>query len=163
MRLIASATTECARAFTSCGRFLRLPRFLPLGQPPSLAFSLAARVLAFELTLPSSAPTLISFPQCGHFMCRKYRTVTYFHHKLSKDPLPRLARKLRGAIRRLFRTFLPSLVLRTALTLPRKSRRRYLARTARVQDWVAEDRNRSGSLSPTRRDRGSRQCVALHN
>lgn len=88
MRLIASATTECARAFASCGRFLRLPRFLPLGQPPSLAFSLDDLALAFDFTLPSSAPTLISFPQCGHFICPEYRTVTYVHDEFQKTPLP---------------------------------------------------------------------------
>lgn len=66
MRLIASLTTLCASAFASVGR--RLPRFLPLGQPPSFALRLAARALAGDVALPSSAPMLMSCPQCGHFM-----------------------------------------------------------------------------------------------
>jgi hypothetical protein len=89
VRLIASATTEWASAFGSCGR-LRLPRFLPLGQPPSLAFSRAALVLAFDFTLPMRAPTLISFPQCGHFIAPEYRTVRSLHDEFQKTPLPEI-------------------------------------------------------------------------
>lgn len=66
MSFSASATTLCASALASLGR--RFPRFLPLGQPPSLALRRAARALAFEVVLPSSEPMLMSFPQCGHFM-----------------------------------------------------------------------------------------------
>ena len=76
MRLIASCTTLKASAFGSCGRFLRLPRFFPLGQPPSFAFSRDALALAFDFTLPSSAPMLTScvVPHAGHvtFMPRQY-------------------------------------------------------------------------------------------
>jgi len=68
---------------------LRLPRFLPLGQPPSLAFSLAASVLALDFTLPSNVPTLISFPQCGHFMPEQYQPVSYLHEKIQSSPLPK--------------------------------------------------------------------------
>lgn len=66
MSFSASATTLCASALASFGR--RLPRFLPLGQPPSLAFLRAALALALEVWLPSRLPMLMSFPQCGHFM-----------------------------------------------------------------------------------------------
>ena len=66
MSFSASATMECASAFGSFGR--RLPRFRPLGQPPSLALRLAARAFAFDIWLPSREPMLISLPQCGHFM-----------------------------------------------------------------------------------------------
>jgi hypothetical protein len=95
VRLIASATTEWASAFGSCGR-LRLPRFLPLGQPPSLAFSRAALVLAFDFTLPMRAPTLISFPQCGHFIAPEYRTVRSLHDEFQKTPLPGFAVAIEG-------------------------------------------------------------------
>jgi len=67
VRLIASLTTSCASALASVGR-LRLPRFLPLGQPPSLAFLREALAFALLVTLPKREPMLISFPQCGHFM-----------------------------------------------------------------------------------------------
>lgn len=63
MRAMASATTLWARAFESFGL-----RFLPFGHPPFLAFSLAAAVFASDFTLPSIEPTLISSPQCGHFI-----------------------------------------------------------------------------------------------
>lgn len=87
MRLIASATTLWASAFGSAGR--RLPRFLPFGQPPSLAFSRAASAFFFDVTLPSSAPTFISFPQCGHFI-RPQNTelLTMLHEENQSSPLP---------------------------------------------------------------------------
>lgn len=53
----ASLTTECAKAFESLGRFLRGLRFRPFGQPPSLAFSLAALVFALDVALPPSRPS----------------------------------------------------------------------------------------------------------
>lgn len=68
MSFSASATMLCASALASFGR--RLPRLRPFGQPPSLALSLAARALAFDVVLPSREPMLISLPQCGHFMPR---------------------------------------------------------------------------------------------
>ena len=64
----ASLTTLCAKALASAGRFLRLPRFLPFGHPPSFALRLAALALALEVWLPKRLPMLMSFPQCGHFM-----------------------------------------------------------------------------------------------
>jgi hypothetical protein len=82
VRLIASATTECASAKGSRGR---LGFF---GLPPSLPFSLDDRALALDFTLPMSAPTLISFPQCGHFICPEYRTVRTFHYEFQIRPLP---------------------------------------------------------------------------
>jgi len=54
--------------------FLRLP----FGQPPSLALARAARVLALDFTAPSSAPMLISFPQCGQFIAGQYPTERYY-------------------------------------------------------------------------------------
>jgi hypothetical protein len=68
-------------------RYLRfLPRRRPLGQPPSLAFSRAARVLAFDLRRPPrwpiSLPTFIFRPQCGHFMFGIYDART----KKNVDP-----------------------------------------------------------------------------
>jgi len=65
VRLITSETTLCAETLASG---LRLPRLRPFGQPPSLAFLRTARVFFAELTLPSSAPTLSSPPQCGHLI-----------------------------------------------------------------------------------------------
>ena len=69
MSASAWATTPCAMTFGSV--CLRLPRFFPLGQPPSLAFRLAARALRLLVVLPSRAAGLISlsFPQCGHLYC----------------------------------------------------------------------------------------------
>lgn len=88
MRLIASLTTLCASAFGSDGR-LRLPRFFPFGHPPSFAFSLAASALASDFTLPSSAPILISFPQCGHFIAHQNtRLFAIFHGVFQSSPLP---------------------------------------------------------------------------
>ena len=88
MRLIASETTLRASAFGSDGR-LRLPRFFPLGQPPSLAFSREALALASDFTLPSSAPMLISFPQCGHFIARQNTNLfAIFHGVFQSSPLP---------------------------------------------------------------------------
>ena len=66
MSFSARATTPCAMTFGSFG--LRLPRFLPFGQPPSFALRLAALALAFDVVLPNKEPMLISLPQCGHFM-----------------------------------------------------------------------------------------------
>lgn len=66
MSASAFLTTPCAMTFGSVG--LRLPRFRPLGQPPSLALRLAARALRFDVVLPSKEPMLILLPQCGHFM-----------------------------------------------------------------------------------------------
>jgi hypothetical protein len=67
----------------------RGPRFLPFGQPPSFAFLLDALALRFDFTLPSSVPTLISFPQCGQFICPQInRTVGYFHAVFQSSPLP---------------------------------------------------------------------------
>jgi len=82
----AFATTPCATTFASS---LRGPRFLPLGQPPSLALRLAARALAFEVALPSREPMLISFPQCGHCMPEFNPTVSYVATKFQSSPLPK--------------------------------------------------------------------------
>ena len=62
----ASLTTECASAFTSCGRLGLF--FDPLGRPPSLALRLAARALRADFATPMSAPMLMScsVPQVVH-------------------------------------------------------------------------------------------------
>jgi hypothetical protein len=92
VRLIASLTTLCASAFGSVGR-LRLPRFFPFGQPPSLAFSRAASALASDFTEPSKEPMLISLPQCGHFISRQNTGLfAIFHGDFQSSPLPKFAR-----------------------------------------------------------------------
>ena len=87
MSFSAFATTPCA---TTLASGLRGPRFLPFGQPPSLALRLAARALAFDLVLPSREPMLISFPQCGHFMPEFNPTVSYVSAKFQSSPLPNI-------------------------------------------------------------------------
>jgi hypothetical protein len=42
--------------------------FCVFGRPPSFPFVRQLRAFAGVETLPMSAPTLISFPQCGQFM-----------------------------------------------------------------------------------------------
>ena len=88
MSFSALATTPCAMTLGSVG--LRLPRFFPLGQPPSLALRLAARALALDVELPSREPMLISFPQCGHFMPKTItQQIAMNHAKSQSSPLPR--------------------------------------------------------------------------
>lgn len=91
MRLIASATTECASANESRGRLGLF--FDPLGRPPSLAFSLDDLALALDFTLPSSAPMFTSClcPHDGHVisMPTSYRPVSFLHSHFQIRPLPR--------------------------------------------------------------------------
>jgi hypothetical protein len=91
VRLMTSPTTPCAMTFGSEDGCLRLPRFFPLGQPPSLAFLRAASVLALDFTLPSSVPTFISFPQCGHFIAHNNTNLFAMNHeKNQSSPLPKV-------------------------------------------------------------------------
>jgi hypothetical protein len=76
---------------------LRLPRFFPFGQPPSLALARAALVLALDFALPSNAPMFISFPQCGHFMSRNLQRSTPMNHaQIQSSPLPEAMNKHPG-------------------------------------------------------------------
>jgi CheY-like chemotaxis protein len=62
--------------------FFRLPR-------GNLAFALAASALALDFTLPSKEPTLISFPQCGQFICPDFtKLFAKLHVQFQKRPLP---------------------------------------------------------------------------
>lgn len=96
MSASAWVTMLCARTFGSAG--LRGPRLRPFGHPPSLALRFDARALRFDLMLPRREPMLISFPQCGHFICPQNNpTVSYFHDDFQSSPLPNfppLARRL---------------------------------------------------------------------
>jgi len=84
----ASATTPCAIWFASR---LRLPRFFPFRQPPSLAFRREAAALAGDRILASSDPMLISFPQCGHFIAHKIQPLTPMTHGQNQSsPLPKI-------------------------------------------------------------------------
>lgn len=93
MRLIASRTTLCARANGSRGRFGFL-FFDPLGRPPSFAFSLDDLALAFDFTLPMSAPMFTSCwcPHAGHVISMPafYRTVSFLQSHFQIRPLPQL-------------------------------------------------------------------------
>lgn len=61
------------------------------GLPPFAPFALAASAFASDFTAPRREPTLIDFPQCGHFISPQSKPFSsLFHMVFQSSPLPEL-------------------------------------------------------------------------